>query len=93
MVLKKKILRLLFILEIIIFLIFYFGGPSGLSALFEIKKSNKRVLEEIYLLNKDVDQLQAEVYKWKNEDFCKEKIAREQLQMARPGDEIFYIVN
>jgi len=31
------------------------------------------------------------MFAWQTDDFFKEKVAREQLQMARKGDELFYI--
>jgi hypothetical protein len=39
----------------------------------------------------EIEQLEQEIYAWQTDDFYKEKVAREQLQMARKGDELFYI--
>ncbi len=37
-----------------------------------------------------VAQLSAEELEWHNNSFLKEKVAREELQMARAGDTVFY---
>ena len=39
-------------------------------------------------LKNEIAQLEKEMYAWQTDDFYKEKIAREQLQMARKGDEL-----
>ena len=42
-------------------------------------------------LQQEVKTIQEDIDLWKTDDFYKEKIAREQLQMARKGDKLFYI--
>jgi cell division protein FtsB len=46
--------------------------------------------KNLILLNDEIVQLKKEIYAWQTNDFYKEKVAREQLQMARKGDELFY---
>jgi cell division protein FtsB len=50
-----------------------------------------RVEQDILVLKKEVQDLQEELVAWQTDPFYKEKVAREQLQMARPGEELFYI--
>ena len=47
--------------------------------------------QEITLLQKEMVSLECDIASWETDDFYKEKVAREQLQMARKGDILFYI--
>lgn len=66
-------------------------GKKGWLALSKLKQeihitTNKKEIKE-----KEISELQEVITAWSTDSFYKEKIAREQLQMARPGDQIFYI--
>jgi len=77
----------------ILFGYIYCFGINGIKVL-QLQRKNVIELENtITMLNNDVEQLEKEINVWKTNDFYKEKFAREQLQMARKGDEIFYIGN
>ena len=57
-----------------------------------VQKKERVALEmQLKQLQKEIDALEEEIYVWQTDDFYKEKIAREQLQMARKGDKLFYI--
>jgi len=89
---KKKIVsRALIILEVIIFLAFYCWGSEGVSRLNELRSENKHLTNNIESLEKEVASLEGEVIQFKKDPFYKEKIAREQLQMAYKNEEILFI--
>ncbi|MEX0940509.1 MAG: septum formation initiator family protein [Candidatus Babeliales bacterium] len=89
----KLIMRnIFFSLELITILFFYFFGTHGLPVLFRTKQENKQVEQEIRQLQEEIVNLEQLIYAWKKYPFYKEKIAREQLQMAC-ADENIYIIS
>lgn len=92
MVLKKSYISRIFLLgEIVVFYLMYFWGVDGLPKLYKIQEENRQLEQEIVLLNKEISELNNETLIWNRDPFYKEKVAREQLQMARESDEIFFI--
>ncbi|HLW72806.1 MAG TPA: septum formation initiator family protein [Candidatus Babeliales bacterium] len=89
--LKRIFMRILLLLEMAAFGHLYFFGSNGIKVLQNQKNVVVDLKKNIELLNGDVMQLEKEIYAWQTDDFYKEKVAREQLQMARKGDELFYI--
>jgi len=90
-VLKRRFLRIVFSLELLMFAGIYMMGPHGRQALQKIEQENMRLGDDIALLQHDVHELEFSIAQWHESSFYKEKIAREQLQMARAGDQIYYI--
>jgi len=88
---KKICMRALLLIEMIIFGQVYFFGNNGIKALQAQKNVVEDLKKDILVLNTEITQLEKEIYAWQTDDFYKEKVAREQLQMARKGDELFYI--
>ena len=88
---KHQTARVLFALEIIVFAGFYLFGSNGIVALRGLKKEIGEFEKELVCLKKDVDHLQSTVVLQKKHPFFQEKIAREQLQMARADEEIYLI--
>ena len=84
-------MKVLLLLEMVAFSYLYFFGTNGIQALQDQKKVVVNLKENIMQLDTEVTQLEKEIYAWQTDDFYKEKVAREQLQMARKGDELFYI--
>ena len=89
--LKKAAMRLFLVLEMVAFGYIYVAGKNGMQSLQKHKKVVVAMEEKIVKLNEEVVSLEKEIHVWKTDDFYKEKVAREQLQMARKGDELFYI--
>lgn len=89
--LKKVMMRLLLIAEMITFGYIYVCGKNGLQALYNHENMVMNIKKDIMSLDGEVALLEKEINVWQFDDFYKEKIAREQLQMARKGDELFYI--
>lgn len=88
---KKVFMKVLLLLEMGAFGHMYFFGKNGIAALQTQKKVVVGLKHTIVQLDNEVIRLEKEIYAWQTDDFYKEKIAREQLQMARKGDELFYI--
>ena len=88
---KKIFMKIVLVSEMMAFGYFYIFGNNGISILHHQKDVVVGLEKNILQLKNEVAQLEEEIYKWETDDFYKEKIAREQLQMARKGDELFYI--
>ena len=84
-------MKIALLAEMLAFAHIYFFGNNGIQALQQQKNVVEDLKKDIIELNKEVEQLEKEIYAWNTNDFYKEKVAREQLQMARKGDELFYI--
>lgn len=88
---KRHLLRIFFLIEIAIFIGIYVFSSQGLQTLHRMKHENKEVELRIADLQKEIKDLEAEVDEWQNNSFYKEKIAREQLQMAKKGDQVYFL--
>ena len=58
----------------------------------QLKKENAQSTRHLVQVKQELAGLQHELNTVRNDTFYKEKIAREQLQMARLGDQIFYLM-
>lgn len=88
---KKMFIKILFFAEIIVYGHLYLFGSNSITTLQNQKDIVLTLKQEITQLQNNIIQLEQEIHTWNNNDFYKEKIAREQLQMARKDDELFYI--
>jgi cell division protein FtsB len=88
---KAYLLRLFLLGEIVIFGVVYFWGVDGVNRYNKICEENRNIEQDIIVLKKEVQDLEAQLSAWQTDPFYKEKVAREQLQMARAGEELFYI--
>ena len=88
---KQHVARIFLCGEIIIFTGFYLFGTNGLAALRSLKKDICVFEQQVTNLKNDVIHLQSTIALQKKHPFFQEKIAREQLQMARADEEIYLI--
>ncbi|MDP3889370.1 MAG: septum formation initiator family protein [bacterium] len=88
---RRGLLHLFFGLELFGFVFVYFFGAQGIQVLIQLRQENKKLDTDIGQLNLSIARLKNEVVAWQEDPFCQEKFAREQLQMARSGDEIYYL--
>jgi len=88
---KRTMLRVFFAVEVCVFVGVYLFGPSGLQTMIRLEEENEVLETQLAGLQKEVAAWEQKIVLWQSDDFFKEKIAREQLQMARTGDEIFYL--
>ncbi len=89
---KRIFLRVFLLLEVIVFLGFYVISPNGLPLLYSKQEDNQNIVHQITVLEKEVAALEKDIDAWNSDPFYKEKIAREQLHMMRPNDEVYVIV-
>lgn len=88
---KKLCIRVLLLVEMVGFGYLYYFGNNGIQSLHKQQDIVIDLQKNVVALKNEIDQLEHEIYAWQTDDFYKEKVAREQLQMARKGDEIYYI--
>jgi len=92
LMIKRMLLQLLLVVEGCTFAYVYLHGNNGLYTLQCLCNENKGLEQKIDQLSGEIVQLEYEIAEWKINDFYKEKVAREQLQMSRKDDEIYYIM-
>lgn len=83
--------RILLGLELAVFLYIYIFGSQGVWAYCQVKKENGVLEGQIAQLRNEIVQINQQVVDWQQDVFGKEKIAREQLQMARKDDDVYYL--
>jgi len=69
----------------------YLFGIQGIHVIMKTKKENNIIEMEIESLQKDISDLELKIFKWNHNPFFKEKYAREQLQMVRKNDTVYFI--
>ena len=84
-------MNLVLLVEIGFFAHIYFFGKNGIAALQKQRGMVEKINEDIVQLSGEISAIERDIFAWKNNDFFKEKIAREQLQMARKDDILFYV--
>lgn len=87
---KKKFFLTLFFFEIILVFTFFCFGSSGIKKIISLKRDNSSLHNEVQALENEVKSLEDVINQWNTYAFYKEKIAREQLQMARNDESIYY---
>jgi cell division protein FtsB len=88
---KRAIFRFCFMFEVLIFVYVYLFGAQGMQVLHSIEQENGALEKNIQYVRTEIAQLNQQILAWQSEPFYKEKVAREQLQMARKGDVIYYL--
>ena len=86
---KHAMLRIFFMIELCVFVGVYLFGPSGLQMMLRLEQENEHLANKLERLAHEVEDWEKKVEVLRSGDFYKEQIARQQLQMARPGDEIY----
>jgi cell division protein FtsB len=88
---KRYIIRIVLGIEIIVFLSIYLFGPQGIWTFQKLAEENKVVEHAIQGVKAEIAGLDKQITACKSDAFYKERIAREQLQMARKDDVIYYL--
>lgn len=88
---KRIISRLLFALELLIFGWVYLFGVHGFYHLLELRNEADQVGQKLVCKKTDIDMIKEQIIAWNVHSFYKEKMAREQLQMARSNELIYYM--
>ncbi len=92
-ILKRKILRIFFVSEVVVFSLAYLFSSQGFYNLHKLKKENAALEKDIFASREELKDLADQVVAWKTEPFYKEKLAREHLHMARVDEEIYLLEN
>lgn len=88
---KRYLMFSALMIELIFFAALYVAGSHGVYALRALDVETRDLMADIALLQKDVQTLETTLHAWQNHPFYKEKMAREQLQMARADDTVYYL--
>lgn len=88
---RLSILYTVLFVWILIFLIHYTMGPKGMMYGRMLRENNEQLEIEIKQMKDEILNLKEQRERWNREPFLKEQLAREQLQLAYPGDTVYYI--
>lgn len=88
---KQTVLQSFFVLELFTIGFFYLFGTQGLPVVYRFRQENQQLQEEIVQMRVEVAALEKELNDWHHYPYYKEKIARQQLQMARADEQIYYM--
>jgi cell division protein FtsB len=83
--------RVFFCAEVALFAYIYICGAHGLRALYALEQENNVLQNQIETLTVEIKDISNTITQWDMHPFYKEKIAREQLQMAGKNEDIYYI--
>ncbi len=79
------------LLEVFIFTCVYLFGTHGIQEVLQCQGEIKELNENLTHLQEEIVSLEYQLTSWRNDPFYKEKIARQELQMARPDETIYMI--
>lgn len=68
-------------------------GERGALHLWRLRGEKSRLDEQNYLLQKENEALRQRIYRIRNDDDYLEKVAREELNLARPGEVVYRLQN
>jgi len=87
---KRILLRVFFSIEVLMFCGVYMYGKNSISMLVALQNDNRALQAQLYEQEQEIAQLEYAITQWESSPFYKEKIAREQLQMARAQEQVYY---
>lgn len=88
---KQHVARIFLLCQSLLFGWFYLFGNHGITSINVLKKEINGLQLHTCQLQKENDTLHHTLAMQNQHSFFKEKIAREQLQMARTQEEIYFI--
>jgi len=91
MITKQLLVRMIIYSELMVLGLFYIFSPHGVQAITTLQRECTEVEQHIMRIKQDILEIEREMVAWHNDNFYKEKIAREQLQMARADEEIYLV--
>ena len=89
--LRRMVARLIFVGQLVVFVWVYLFGVHGFSHLRSLKQTCHEIESAVISKEHEIAHLQQEIIDWNVHSFYKEKMAREQLQMARKGEVVYLI--
>lgn len=88
---KRMVPRAILAVEIVVFMWMYCFGSQGIRAVYAMRTENDLLEVQLAQEHKMLTLLERDVQMWQENSFVKEKLAREQLQMAREDEEIYIL--
>jgi cell division protein FtsB len=89
--LEKRLLRIFIACEFLLFAFYYIRGANGLNTILQLKQENKKLTQNIDQIKQEISSMKIENENWEKYPWYREQIARQDLQMAYPDEEIFLI--
>ncbi|HXW86389.1 MAG TPA: septum formation initiator family protein [Candidatus Bathyarchaeia archaeon] len=68
----------------------YWYGVYGKKAQKKVEEEYAVVIRQIAGVKKEIEDLEYDIVRWEKNSFYQEKIAREQLQMVKNNDIVYY---
>lgn len=84
------IYRTILIIQAGVFIYLFWYGPRGWREISALQATVAVAQHQVDAHKAVIVQLETEEASWHTDSFNKERIAREELQMARAGDVVFY---
>lgn len=91
MTLQQALLRIFLLVEILGAACFFITGSNGLLSVRKLDQEHAILQAQIVQEQREIEKLKCKIHDWKTNDFYKEQCAREQLQMARPDEEVYVL--
>lgn len=88
---KKLIGQLFFGTWLVIFIVHYAAGSRGLVYGWRAQRENANLVQRVAQLQSEIAHLHEQVSAWQTDRFYLQRLAREQLQLARDGDTVYYV--
>lgn len=88
---KKYSIQIFFTCEILLFAWLYYAGNNGIQAMHALDAESKEIEKQITQARSDIALVEKEIMCWREDDFYKEKLAREELHMGKSDEEIYLI--
>ena len=87
----RFVVRSLLIAEMVLLFLYSLVGSSGITALREAQKENSKLKQELLNAQDQLTVLMHYKKDWDTYPFYKEQFIREELQMAKKGEELYLI--
>lgn len=87
---KKLFIKFIILTELFIFSFTFIFGKNGLLYLINLRQQNHIEEAKLELLKIEIKNLNQKINEWNNDEFYKEKIAREQLQLSKEKEQIYF---
>jgi cell division protein FtsB len=87
---KRRLVFVTFVILCFIYLsISLLFGDMGLFRYVELNRTKKNLEEQVVEINRQNEEIRTQITLLKNDPFYKEKLAREEFGLAKPGEYIF----
>lgn len=68
-------------------------GNRGIIAYYKLKNEIDAEKQQIQALEQEIAHIQAKIDNWGSDEFHAEKFARQDLQMGKPGEQMYVLTN